>query len=183
MIRDVSPIGRKKSPTRGFTLVEMVLVITIMAIMLGSIVPNFKPFMESATIKDAARTLSHMIRYARSMAVEQSACVEVSFDPDTGNIWVLVESDPINEPGVYEPVKLPVDYPKKYRTDIKIASIVKQTLFGSQEDNVVSFLSDGTTSDTFIYLTDRYEQVYTIGIVGLTGQVMVWNYAAQSFYE
>lgn len=182
-MRHGSPIERIPSTRRGFTLVEMVLVITIMAIMLGSVIPNFKPFMESATIKDAASTLAQMIRYTRSLAVEQSACVEMAFDSETGDIWVSIESDPINSPGIYEPIRLPVDYPKKYRTDIQVAGVIKQTLSGSQEDEVISFLPDGTTSDTFVYLTDKYEQIATIGIVGLTGQVMVWNFAAQSFYE
>lgn len=162
---------------------EMMLVITIMAIMLGAIVPNFKPFVESATIKDASRNLSQIIRYTRSLAVERSANTELTFDLETGEIMTLEENDPINAPGIFEPILLPVAYPKEYKTKVKVAAIVKQTLYGSQEDNVVSFQPDGATSDTFIYMVDSYEKVYTIGIVGLTGQVLVWDHAVQDFYE
>ena len=173
----------RSRPMRGFTLVEMMLVITIMAIMLGTVAPNFKPFLEGTTLKNAANTLSHLVRYARSLAVERSASTQLTFDTDTGIILLSVESDPLNFPGIYEPVPLPVSYPKEYRTQIAIAGIVKQSLSGSLEENVVNFLSDGTSSDTLIYLVDRCERTYTVGIVGLTGQVMVWNHAVQTFYE
>lgn len=161
----------------------MILVITIMAIALGTITPNFKPFLESTTLKNAAQSLSTILRYTRSLAVERSAATQVEFNPDTGEIAVAIETDPINMPGIFEPVVLPVKYPRKYQTDILIAGIVKQTLFGTQEENIISFQSDGTTSDTFVYLADSYENTYTVGVVGLTGQVMVWNHAVQSFYE
>ena len=167
----------------GFTLVEMLLVITIMAIMLGGITPMFKPFLEGTTLKHAAQTLSHILRYTRSLAIERSAITQILFDQDTGIIQISIEADPVNAPGTYEPVRLPIKYPKKYRTDTSIAKIDKRTLSGSQKANEITFQPDGTTSDSFIYMIDKHENTYTVGIVGLTGQVMIWKGMTESFYE
>lgn len=167
----------------GFTLVELMLVITIMGIMLGAITPTFKPFLESQTLKNATDSLAQIIRYARSMAVEQSSVVQIAFEEDSGGVSVLMENDPINMPGILEEVVLPVRYPKKYQEKVRVAAIIKQTLSGTQQEQVITFQPDGTTSDTFIYLADSYENTYTIGIVGLMGQVMTWNRAVDNFYE
>ncbi|HXK94990.1 MAG TPA: hypothetical protein PKV38_15055, partial [bacterium] len=65
----------------------------------------------------------------------------------------------------------------------KAALIEKRTLFGTLEENELTFQPNGSTSDTFIYLVDDRERVYTIGIIGLTGQVLVWDHAVESFYD
>ncbi|MBN2327529.1 MAG: GspH/FimT family pseudopilin [Candidatus Omnitrophica bacterium] len=185
-MKDMRAAGSRSSADglrRGFTLVELMLVITIMGIMLGAITPTFKPFLDSQTLKNATSSLAQIIRFVRSMAVEQSAVVQITFDKDTGGVLVAMENDPINMPGVLAPVALPVRYPKEYQEKVRVASIVKQTLFGTQQEDMITFQPDGTTSDTFIYLVDEYENTYTIGIVGLMGQVMTWNHAVDNFYE
>jgi len=167
----------------GFTLVELMLVITIMGIMLGMLVPNFSPLLQGMTLKHASQAVAQILRYARSVAVERSTAAKVTFDPETGAILLATEADPVNSPGVYQEEPLPVAYPREYRTKVKVPLIDKRSLFGTQEENELTFMPNGSTSDTFIYLVDENERVYTIGIIGLTGQVMVWDHVVQSFYE
>lgn len=98
-------------------------------------------------------------------------------------VLFTVETDPLNMPGQFFPEPLPVRTPKDLGDKVKVAQIIKQSLAGSMEESVVSFDPDGTTSDTMIYLTDDKERIYTIGVIGLTGQVIVWDRAVESFYE
>lgn len=192
-----------KQSKASFTLVELILVVTIIAIMAGAVIPNFSGYLNTVTIKNAAETLAQIFRYARSLAIEQSAVSKVVIDSETRQISLLIEVDPFNSPGQFAPAKLPISYPKEFRAKIAIANIVRmgiptaaqpaaaiqqpqaqaQTPATAPLQQELSFQPSGTTSDTLIYLVDQNEQMYTIGIVGLTGQVMVWNHAVESFYE
>ncbi|HOJ61228.1 MAG TPA: prepilin-type N-terminal cleavage/methylation domain-containing protein [bacterium] len=176
------PASQEKAPG-GFTLVELMLVITLMGIMLGMLVPNFSPLMQGMTLKHASQAVAQILRYARGVAVERSAVTKITFDPETGNIRLSSEADPVNFPGVFQEEALPVAYPREYRAKVKAALIEKRTLFGTLEENELTFQPNGSTSDTFIYLVDDRERVYTIGIIGLTGQVLVWDHAVESFYD
>lgn len=176
------PASHEETPS-GFTLVELMLVITIMGIMLGMLVPNFSPLLQGMTLKHASQAVAQILRYARSVAVERGTAAKVMFDSETGAILLATEADPINFPGVYQEEALPVAYPREYGTKVKVPMIDKRSLFGALEENELTFLPNGSTSDTFIYLMDENERMYTVGIIGLTGQVLVWDHVVQSFYE
>ncbi|MEW6236744.1 MAG: prepilin-type N-terminal cleavage/methylation domain-containing protein [Candidatus Omnitrophota bacterium] len=175
---------KSASPDRaGFTLLELIMVVTIMAVLAGAIVPNLNSYFSGNTIKNATSTLGYIIRFARSAAVERSVRTKISFNPENGDVIFSVEEDPSLQPGVYVPEPVPVAYPKEYKKEVKVAGIVKNSLFGSQAENELTFNPDGSTSDAFIYLADRDGRKNTIAIVGLTGQVMTWNYEATSFTD
>ncbi len=162
---------------------ELMMVIMIMGIMVGAIVPNFGPFLDRITLKNAANNIATTVRYARSVAIERSSVTKLMFDLDTGDVTFVAEADPINMPGEFVEERLPFPYPKEYREKVSFSQIIKHSLFDTDEQNVLSFQPNGATSDTFIYLMDPDEQVYTVGIIGLTGQVMVWNRAVETFYD
>ncbi len=167
----------------GFTLIELILVVTIMAIMAGAIVPNLGSHLTGDTIKNASQSLSYIIRYARSVAVEQSIKTKIVFSQESGEIAFMTESESSTQPGMFAPQPLPVAYPRHYQEEVKIARIVKHVLNGTQNENELGFNPDGSTSDTFIYLTNEEQTIYTIGVVGITGQIMVWDHPVESFYE
>ncbi len=171
------------SSSQSFTLVELLLVVTIIAIMAGSIIPNIGASLTGATLDNATKTLSYLVRYVRSVAVERSVVAKLTLDPNSADISFTVEADPQNQSGVFEEESLPLSFSSKYQDKVKIAGMNKNSLFGSQEENVITFQPNGTTSDTFIYLTDDDMRVHTIGIVGITGQVITWDYECNSFYE
>ncbi|MDY0188167.1 MAG: GspH/FimT family pseudopilin [Syntrophus sp. (in: bacteria)] len=74
--------------TRGFTLIELMVVIAIMAIMAAIAAPNFKSFMAQRRLNGAARQVMSDLMAARMKAVTINQKVKVSF---TGNhayeIW------------------------------------------------------------------------------------------------
>ncbi|HXK94120.1 MAG TPA: prepilin-type N-terminal cleavage/methylation domain-containing protein, partial [bacterium] len=53
--------SQEKAPG-GFTLVELMLVITLMGIMLGMLVPNFSPLMQGMTLKHASQAVAQILR-------------------------------------------------------------------------------------------------------------------------
>jgi len=69
----------------GFTLIELMVTLTIAAIMLGVGIPSFRSFIASQRVKAAAYDLTTALMIARSEAVKRNASVTVA--PDTANTW------------------------------------------------------------------------------------------------
>lgn len=61
------------SRSRGFTLIEMMVVVTLAAVMLGLGVPSFKSFIAGQRVKTAASDFASAAVYARSEAIKRNA--------------------------------------------------------------------------------------------------------------
>ena len=76
-----------RSFRKGFTLVELLVVIVIIGIMGVMILPNFTAGSEGARLRTASRGIMQMVRYARTMAVLQQAPIDLVFS-STGEVRV-----------------------------------------------------------------------------------------------
>jgi len=74
---------------KGFTLIELVVVIFLVGIFLLVAVPKFKDITE-VNIKSASRRLTGTIRYLYSEAVFKKRVYKLAFDIDTNEYWVEV---------------------------------------------------------------------------------------------
>lgn len=66
-----------RSMSRGFTLIEMMVVVAIAAVMLGLGLPSFKSFIAGQRVKTAASDFASAAVYARSEAIKRNAEVGV----------------------------------------------------------------------------------------------------------
>lgn len=71
---------------RGFTMIELLLVIVIIAISLGIAAPALVRSIHGARLKSAARTMVTVARYARSMAVLKQTDLTLSFNLANGQV-------------------------------------------------------------------------------------------------
>jgi len=61
--------------SRGFTLIEVMLVVVIILIAAGVVVPKFKGTFKSTQMTDATRSTVRIARYARSVSIlKQETC-------------------------------------------------------------------------------------------------------------
>lgn len=70
---------------RGFTLLELLVTMTVMIIMVGIAVPSFKTFTATQRVKSAAYDVVAALLLARSEAVKRNRSVTIS--PITGTDW------------------------------------------------------------------------------------------------
>lgn len=85
---DAKPVLRRRSP-RGFTLVEVLLVVAIILIVSAITMPLFMRSYHASNLRSAARTVVTAGKYARNMAVLQQKQMTVFFNTHTGQIDIV----------------------------------------------------------------------------------------------
>ncbi|MDP3044857.1 MAG: prepilin-type N-terminal cleavage/methylation domain-containing protein, partial [Bacillota bacterium] len=68
-----------KQSERGFTLLELMLVIGIIAVILAFAIPNFRPALDDARLEQAVQQLEADLMYARQLARTEQTASEVEF--------------------------------------------------------------------------------------------------------
>lgn len=71
---------------RGFTLIEMLVVMTVLAIMMAVGVPSFRSFVAGQKVKTASYDLMTTLVMARSEAIKRNT--DVTIAPETADVWV-----------------------------------------------------------------------------------------------
>lgn len=80
-----SEIHRRRLLLRGFSLIELMVVIAIMAILLGVAAPALRDFVAGQRVKAASFDLASAVALARSEAIKRNAAVTVK--PNSGTAW------------------------------------------------------------------------------------------------
>jgi len=79
---------RSKLYARGFSLIELSIVIFIILLMTSAAVPWMRTFAESTRLRSAARSIRSLMEFARSSAVTQRTEYVVLFDPSKREYWL-----------------------------------------------------------------------------------------------
>jgi prepilin-type N-terminal cleavage/methylation domain-containing protein len=84
----MTPNARRR-PLKGFTLMELLLVVLIFGIMAAAIVPRIGGLLDGGKAAVAARTVAQAGRYARSMALLNQVPMELRISPQTSLVSVV----------------------------------------------------------------------------------------------
>ena len=153
---------------KGFTFLEVVIVIAITGILTALAVPGMTAFTDRLRIETAARTISTDLREAKMKSVLDRSDYTVLFDPGN-NLYELRERQ-ANLPhgvrfgfstGVLGPPGNPTSTPDK--DGITFTS------------NKAAFNSGGSNSMGTIYITNNYNVTMAISIT-VTGRIKIWKW-------
>ena len=67
--------------SHGFTLIELIIVLAILAVVMGTLWPRFDQAFAQMTLTQATDTLVSRLRYAHTRAIAERQLVQVVFDP------------------------------------------------------------------------------------------------------
>jgi prepilin-type N-terminal cleavage/methylation domain-containing protein len=79
-----STTGKSNS---GFTLLELIVVVTLIALTLAVVLPNFQGALLSDPVRDCTRWLMLTARQLRAQAVQSQQAMALHIDLDTGRMW------------------------------------------------------------------------------------------------
>ena len=84
----MSRVLRRSKASGGFTLVELVVVVLIIALMGTVAVVSWQSLLPSAQVNAAIRNLSEVLAGTRSEAISRNAVFEVHYNLDEERYWV-----------------------------------------------------------------------------------------------
>lgn len=140
---------------RGFTLLEIMVVMVIAVLALALIVPNFGGVISSVQLKGAARDLASGLRYARGQALANKT--ETAFTLDVEQRRYRIG-----------------DHKREY----SLPSELDLTLFTARSElkgegvGAITFFPDGTSTGGRITLVSGDRQ-YIVDVNWLTGRVAI----------
>jgi prepilin-type N-terminal cleavage/methylation domain-containing protein len=87
---------------RGFTLIELMVTLAVMAVLLVLAVPSFEDYFQKARVRGTADQVTDLLARARAAAVKSNMPVAVLAKSESGNSWCVGARQPI-EPAAWAP--------------------------------------------------------------------------------
>ncbi len=140
---------------RGFTLVEMMVVMAMLALIMAVIPPLFSNSLSSATLRAAARDVAAGLRTARSEAITFNKEVRFRLDLEAHSFTIGDDKTALS---------LPSD------VDIVLFTAISETI--DSQAGAIRFFTDGSSTGGGITLTVE-DQKYEVMVDWLTGRVRI----------
>lgn len=86
----------RSRPARGFTLLEAVIAVAIVAMLAAAAVPSYSTYMAKQRLRNVAELLELDLRRARAVSVEEGVTVHVSFQSGPQWCWGSNRGTPCN---------------------------------------------------------------------------------------
>jgi type II secretion system protein H len=90
----ISPTtGFSNNRDRGFTLLELLLVVTLIAVMAGIVFPRVSRSTRSLGLREEADTLAEFVRFGRTEAVRRGVQTRLRISKSNGAYWLDVQDE------------------------------------------------------------------------------------------
>lgn len=162
------------SNNRGFTFIEISVVLFIIALFAAMALPGFMSFLSTAGLKDSSSKIATYLEHMRDEAVFKRKTLLLKCDLDK-KIFSAVTVGEENETTVLlRPYKLP--------EDVKIIDIdVRGREKVSEGKTTISFYPGGRSESAFIHIRDNEDRDITLELSPLSREVRIHEgYAERS---
>ena len=136
----------------GFTLVELLVVLAVLALALAVVPPSLTGAIDSARFKSAQRDLVSALRYARSRAVNSQQAASVDINVKQGTMQVAGRQRTLSVPD-----------------DVALTLVTAQREQLSAYEGAIRFYPDGSSTGGQVRFS-RDGQVWSIDVDWLTGR-------------
>lgn len=140
---------------KGFTLLEMLIVLVIMSLLMTLVPPLFSNALPSLRLKTVVNDLSQDLNYIRDIAILKGKKTLVVIDPEAGTY-----ASEAKDRGEQQSIS----------NDIKVATSHIALRDVEDKNPVIAFFADGSSSGGIITLS-RGERTYSIIVDWITGSV------------
>jgi len=159
---------------RGFTLFEVIIVLTLFALTTLWVIPSLSGFSRSIELKGCAEKVSAILRYCRSEAVNKGKIYRVSFDSEAQEVRVQSKERMEEEKGNDEKGEEKV-VEKKYSLPdpVHIKEMKVAPTEYPSDLPAIEFYPNGGSNGGSILLDSPGRNGYRININFLTGMVEI----------
>jgi type II secretion system protein H len=169
---------------RGFTLIELMLVLALIAIMAAMIVPEMKGSMEDSLLRSSARQVVDLFNLTYSRAVSLNQQHRVRLNTQNGQYQVEQQSQEFLASGLFQPILNDNDFQGQidYRIQITLRpppqdTLADQMLEGEPQldpfRDGINFYPDGTADSCEIVLRDRMGVELVLQVNPITASVRI----------
>jgi prepilin-type N-terminal cleavage/methylation domain-containing protein len=156
---------------RGFTLLEVIVVLTLLALSTLLVIPSLSGFSKTMELKGAAKKLSAILRYGRSEAVNKGEVYRILFDSELNEVKIqsmkmAEEKKEKDERGGKGPQKI-YFLPK----GVHIKDVKAPPPQFPSDLPVIEFYPNGGSNGGSIFIDSPDRKGYRINIHFLTGMV------------
>jgi prepilin-type N-terminal cleavage/methylation domain-containing protein len=154
---------------RGFTLLELMIVIAIIGIVLGYVTPRLFGALTSSNIEKTERNMSAIIQLARSSALTHHKTYYVQFNIDDGIVGYFPKPEKSGEePELEKKMSMP--------DGVTIKGV--KTPYQPKKDRgkaEIKVTPDGVVEQGLIYLEGGINKMYTFMIKPFSGKFKVYD--------
>ncbi len=149
-LRQASDAGSHK----GFTLLEMMIVLAILGVLISIAVPSFSQWRAHAAVNDAATAIMGYLKQARNMAMAENRSVKVEFTTPTTYTFDKGNKDPTKlKPPFCAQCKNMTFFLHQYSANLRVITNAKK--------NTITFSSSGTgTKNSTVMIKDSANPPY-----------------------
>jgi len=162
-------------PVRGFTLIELMVVLVIISMFSAMIVPSVATALRKAGLKTTGNQICELLDFAYMSSVTRRRPVDVNLDAGRRLCWVSVST--VSLPWLPEQIEpetrilATMELPEGTQLVITRGEASPFSTVRSQSWEVITFRSGGGTEDLLIELTSARGERFEIQILGATGEV------------
>lgn len=185
-----------KGNSKGFSLIELLVVVVIVGILAAVALPSFIQWRRGLDYKEAARDIASILRDARARAIASNREYRVEFNIGGRQYRLLEGTSASNTPAAYWATICPTNYPN-------CSTLIKDWVALPQGVNMVSgqncgnadvtieFNPNGRSDTTVSAATDQYICIrdtnntnqYQVGVVSnITGRVRIFRWSGAAWF-
>ncbi len=157
---------------RGFSLLEVIVVLVLLSLSLALIAPSLSRFSKSVELKAAAKKVAAILRYYRSEAINKGKVYQVIFDSNLMAVKAQsIESEDQEETEKTEAKSSQKTYSLPAGVQMKELNI-ESTQYPSDLP-AIEFYPNGGSNGGDILLDTQIQKGYKIRVNFLTGTVVI----------
>ena len=193
---------------KGFTLIEVILVLTLIVILSSVTMPSLRGFAGSTRLKSSASAIRDMLHFARDIAITEGTTYLVVFDIDQNRYWLassetLVVSDPaaslianasntinqnevrsteLSQPTVSR-TSMILGIPQEPNHNIRLSQMVisrnSQSRHIHSGIDYIYFSPTGSSVESILYIHDQDGSVVSVSVEAASARVRIQDVGAE----
>lgn len=162
--------GQAINTTKGYTLIELAVVVVLIGLMLAVSIPRFRYSLLTDNLKSTTRRIVGIVKSIRNEAIREQNVYLLHFDIGSNRFWI--DSDAMNE----EECELAREKAFELPPDVRVIDVWSRDRGKKAGDKaVIRFSKKGYVEQTAIHLGAEDGREFTLVLNPFLGTIKIYN--------